>query len=175
MHSFQHSRVRILFEVACAFGISASCVGAWIQTYAAAFLPMAGIAGLYGLVHAFDMIRRRPAADPVTMATADEPAPVAAFEPEFAEPPAKTVSEATVKPKRKAPRKKTEPAVIMAAPEPEPEVVAASADEELAELKPAIHVVDSLRDEPEYIPATPLFETEPFLRQQRAAFGRKTR
>ena len=171
MHSFQHSRARILFEVACAFGISASCVGAWIQTYAPAFLPMAGIAGLYGLVHAFDMIQRRPAADPVAeKVRAYEPAPVTALEPEFSEPPAESVPESAAKPKRKSSRKKTEPAVVVAAPEPEPEVVM-----EVAELKPAIHVVDSVREEPEYIPATPLFETEPFLRQQRAAFGRKTR
>jgi hypothetical protein len=64
----------------------------------------------------------------------------------------------------------------MAVPEPEPEVVETfEAEAEVAELKPVIHAVDTVRDEPEYIPATPLFETEPFLRQQRAAFGRKTR
>ncbi len=36
-----------------------------------------------------------------------------------------------------------------------------------------MHIVDT--DEPEYVPATPLFETEPFVRHQRAAFGRKAR
>ena len=61
MQSVHHSRARILFEVLCAFGISASWVGAWLQTYASAMLAAAAIAALYGLVHAFDMIRRKPA------------------------------------------------------------------------------------------------------------------
>ena len=66
MHSFHQSRGRILFEVACALTISASCVVAWMQTYASAFLPAAAVAALYGLVHAFDLARPKPrlAADP---------------------------------------------------------------------------------------------------------------
>jgi len=54
-------------------------------------------------------------------------------------------------------------------PMPEPETAPEPAPE------PELHVVDSTPDEPEYVPATPLFETDPFVRHQRAAFGRKAR
>ena len=70
MHSFHQSRGRILFEVFCALGISASCVFAWMQTYAPAMLGVAGFAGLYGLVHLFDMARRSPAVAASEEATA---------------------------------------------------------------------------------------------------------
>lgn len=58
MHSFHHSRGRILFEVFCALAISASCAGAWMQTDAWALLPAAAVAALYGIVHIFDLTRR---------------------------------------------------------------------------------------------------------------------
>jgi hypothetical protein len=178
MHSFQHSRGRILFEVACAFGISASCVWAWQQTWSTAMLPAAAIAGLYGLVHAFDMIRRRPtdaesvpAFETLTgqgdlLADLGSSAPEPMIEaPKFAEPPA-VVAETNTKRKRKSPkqarREEPVPEVVETAPEAEPEVAEAQ-------------VEDTAPVEPEYIPATPLFEPEPFVRQQRAAFGRKTR
>jgi hypothetical protein len=195
MHSFQHSRGRILFEVACAFGISASCVVAWMQTYATAMLPAAAIAALYGLVHAFDMVRRSPAAsesvaaaepatdqgDLLTHLDAREPEPVAAEAPEFIESPVAEVAEVAKrsrKPRKPAGARDTrELAVVEAEPDAEPEV-AEIADEpapEVAEPEPVLHVVDTAPDEPEYVPATPLFEPEPFVRQQRAAFGRKAR
>jgi hypothetical protein len=186
MHSFHHSRGRIFFEVLCAFGIAASCVWAWMQTYATAMLPMAGIAGLYGLIHFFDMFRRRPAAaepvavvEPVivqrdTSVAASEPAPVNEA-PQFVEPPVEPVAEAAPKRKRKSSR--SAPKVAPPAPEPEPEAVevVALAEPEVVELQPAMRIVDSAPDESDYVPATPLFEPEPFVRQQRAAFGRKAR
>ena len=46
---------------------------------------------------------------------------------------------------------------------------------DVPEPEPGLHVVEAVPDEPEYVPATPLFEPEPFVRQQRAAFGRKAR
>jgi hypothetical protein len=199
MHSFHHSRGRILFEVACALGISASCVWAWMQTYATAMLPAAAIAALYGLVHAFDMVRHSPAVaesveavEPATdqgdlLAKLEfgEAEPVINEEPKFVEPPAEVVAETAIKRKRRSSRptgsrrdrRETEPEVAQIGPGPEPEIVAAAAEAEpeVAEPKPAIHIVDAAPDEPEYVPATPLFETEPFVRQQRAAFGRKAR
>ena len=199
MHSFHHSRGRILFEVACALGISASCVWAWMQTYATAMLPAAAIAALYGLVHAFDMVRRSPAVaqsveavEPATdqgdlLANLEfgEAVPVINEEPEVAEPPAEVVAETAMKRKRRAPRptgsrrdrREPEPEVAQIVPGPEPEIVAAAAEAEpeVAEPEPAMRLVDSAPDEPEYVPATPLFETEPFVRHQRAAFGRKAR
>lgn len=60
MHSFQLSRGRILFEVLCALGLVASCVGAWRQTGASALLVAAAIAGLYGFIHLFDLVRPKP-------------------------------------------------------------------------------------------------------------------
>jgi len=194
MHSFQHSRGRILFEVACAFGISASCAWAWQETYATAMLPAAAIAALYGLVHAFDLVRRSPAAsesvatvEPVSERGEihlDAPVlePLAADEPEFVERPVAEVAATPAKRSRK-PRKQ---AAVVA---PEPEVaVEAERDAEptvvefvyhpepdVPEPEPVLHVVDTAPDEPEYVPATPLFEPEPFVRQQRAAFGRKAR
>ena len=66
MRDFHQSRGRILFEVFCAFVVAASCAGAWMQTGASALLPVALVALLYGVVHAFDLARRNPAdaADP---------------------------------------------------------------------------------------------------------------
>jgi hypothetical protein len=61
MHSFHHSRGRILFEVFCAFAVVASLVGAWRQTHASALLVAAVAAALYGMVHLFDLDRRDPA------------------------------------------------------------------------------------------------------------------
>ena len=190
MHSFQHSRARILFEVACTFGVSASCVWAWMQTYASAFLPAAAITALYGLVHAFDMVRRRPAESVKTAATATgqgdllvhleagESEIVADEKPQFSQPPTEVVAKTEPKRKRKSPRRdaapEAKPEVVAEEPAPEVEAVQEPVPE-VAEVRPAMHVVDTAPDETEYVPATPLFEPEPFLRQQRAAFGRKAR
>jgi hypothetical protein len=78
MHSFHQSRGRILFEVLCALGVVASCVGAWKQTGASALLVAASVAGLYGFVHLFDLARHDPA-------DAEEPQRIE-FEPEPDEP-----------------------------------------------------------------------------------------
>ena len=210
MQSFHHSRARILFEVACAFGISASCVVAWMQTYATAMLPAAAIAALYGLVHAFDMVRGSQAAsetvavaEPATdHLDADETAFVAAEAPEFVESPVMAVAEPSPKRTRKSSKQKSsrarpeaeatefvsepqpeittvtvqpEPEVAPVAEEVEPEAAAVAEETEFPELPPELRIVESASDEPTYVPATPLFEAEPFVRQQRAAFGRKAR
>jgi hypothetical protein len=175
MHSLQQSRGRILFDAVCAFGIAASCVAAWMQTWSTAMLPAAAIAALYGLVRASDMLRREPKVDaPEKPAECiGEPAPAMEEVAERIELPAEVSSAADKKPTRK-PRKTAklprepevaeipaDPEPLVAKPEPEPE--------------PDLYIVTSVPDEPEYVPATPLFETEPFVRQQRAAFGRKAR
>jgi hypothetical protein len=186
MHSYQHSRGRILFEVACAFGMSASCAWAWQQTYATAMLPAAGIAALFGLVRALDMLRAAPTA----VETVEVPAPAAIqSDPALviaAPEPAEAVAEAAPKRKRKASRKsedgsekresRLEPEpVVSAEPESQPTVVEAVAEPEAVEPQSELRIVENVADEPQYIPATPLFEAEPFVRQQRAAFGRKAR
>lgn len=61
MHSFHHSRGRIVFEVLCALGMAASGVAAWRQTGASALLAAAAIAALYGFAHLFDLRRPKPA------------------------------------------------------------------------------------------------------------------
>jgi len=191
MHSFHQSRGRILFEVFCALGISASCVFAWMQTYAPAMLAVAGFAGLYGLVHAFDMARRRPAvADPVEAAQpvtddrgdllvyleADEPELLLDAEPEVTES-AEEAQPEVAEPVAAEPVQESEPEVIEPAKEPEPvaELVQEpepEAVEPVQEAEPADPVgLDP--DEPEYAPVAPLFEAEPFVRKQRAAFGRR--
>ena len=86
MHSFHHSRGRIFFEVLCALGMSASFVGAWTQTGASALLPAAAVALLYGLVHMFDMFRRRPAAPKPEAVEVAAEQPVAAVQPVLADP-----------------------------------------------------------------------------------------
>lgn len=162
MHSFHHSRGRIFFEVLCAFGMSASLAVAWMQTYSSALLAAAAVAALYGLVHAADMLRRNPVADqPVEAA---EPAAgdqgdllvyIDAVEDEL------LLDEA--------------PEVADVAEEPEPEVSGPEQQPEPEAAEPATddRAVEPASEEPEYAPVTPLFEPEPFVRKQRAAFGRK--
>ena len=191
MHSFHQSRGRILFEVFCALGISASCVFAWMQTYAPAMLAVAGFAGLYGLVHAFDMARRRTAVadpveatEPVTDDRGDLLVYLEADEPELlldAEPPAAEAAEEAQpevsEPVAAEPIQESEPEVIEPLNEPEPvaELVQEAepeAVEPVQEAEPADPVgLDP--EEPEYSPVAPLFEAEPFVRKQRAAFGRR--
>ena len=201
MRSFHHSRGRIFFEVLCAFGISASCVGAWMQTYSTALLGAAAIAALYGLVHFFDMFGRRPAVvEPVVepradgeadlpihreievAAPVDQPAdnPVAeAVEPIEESPPA-SVSRRPKAPKKagsrrvKAPKevKVAEPVTLDEPPiadfePPEPEAAASAPAEQAETDAPVPH------EEENHAPVVPLFESDPFVRQQRTVFGRK--
>ena len=192
MHTFRPSRGRVLFEVFCALGIAACFAGGWIQTGAWAFLPAAIIATLYSLVHAFDVAGRPAfvAADGalemkandhlptdqdagVPRAASDQPlAPTNAIEGVgLVEPEAPPETQAR---KTKAPRKarsRRKPTEDRKITEPVPlqkeETPFADAIEEeeipLAELP----------EEVAHIPLAPLFEPEPFVRQQRAVFGRK--
>lgn len=204
MQSFHRSRGRIFFEVLCAFAVSASCVGAWMQTGATALLFAAAVALLYGLVHAFDMAGRR---SPV--AVASRPAEAAMDEPTLAFDQPQTVAEPVVedKPEPVAPRptrarraksapkagrsrtkareqKVAEPAPVEETMIPElvlpaePEVTEPDPPQEpqVVRLTPPEAVpppAAPVREETPPIPLTPLFEPQPFVRQQRGAFGRK--
>jgi hypothetical protein len=188
MSSFHHSRARIAFDTVCALGISASCVAAWTQTYASAMLGSAAIAGLYGLVRAFDMRRRNSPNDESVLAAparvgdashaVPEREPQPEPEPVIREVPLEELVGEPVKQARKAPRKK---AARVRKTREQPALAAIEAAREdvqpepVAEPEPELHVVDSTADQPEHLPVTPLFEAEPFLRHQRAAFGRKAR
>lgn len=184
MHSFHHSRGRILFEVACALTISASCYGAWTQTGAWALLPAAAAAALYGLVHLFDLRRPSPArsVEPQRIAfdddrqsdhptdAAGEQQPEAAEEPEAAEPALEAEALKPKTPRATKPRrtKTMRKGGRRAADEPEPVTAAVLAppEQEAASSPPPF-------DEPAPTNIEPLFEPEPFVRMPRPAFGRK--
>lgn len=186
MHSFHRSRGRILFEVLCAYAISASFAGAWMQIGASALLAASSVVALYGLVHAFDLFRRDPAAavepqriefqseaqidlparqdaDTPMMAAADERLPTdnAVEESQLVEPAAPRAKAGRP---AKAPRKSggrranapKEAKITVPAPTEEAEATELVFPEEAAHISHA-----------------PLFEPEPFVRQQRLVFGRK--
>ena len=176
MHSFHHSRGRIFFEVLCALTVSGSCVLAWEQTGATAFLPAAFAAALYGLWHLTDMRRPRPAVaveaavpamtvedegDLLEYAQAAQAEPIAYQAPE---PVAAEEPKPAAKPKRKSRKKQ---AAIEEAPAPWP--VVTRTDENPA---PIADPFDA--EEEHHPPLAPLFEPQPLVRQQRAVFGRKS-
>jgi hypothetical protein len=183
MHSFHPSRGKILFEVFCALGMAASCAVAWMQTGASALLGAAAVAALYGLGHLFALRQPKRAgvvepqrvefdtelehdlpdlqSELVTPSAEDQPpaADQSFEEAEIAQPAAPRT---TGNRRPKAPRKrssrstsapKAAPVTDLAPLESAPEPV-------VAEEEPPIHLA-------------PLFEPAPFVRQQRAAFGRK--
>lgn len=213
MDPVHHSRGRILFEVLCAITVSASCVGAWVQTGASALLWAASAALLYGLVNLFDVARPRSAAiahPPAMDFPVEQEAglvaegadvPPAAADPELmledrieeAQAVERAVRRSGKGRKARAPRK---PRAVRPAEEPEamdvarPEDtdVAASLPSEQAEVSeveppdaaeiaqsPSLAQISGIPtpDEASHIPVVPLFEPEPFVRQQRRAFGRK--
>ena len=187
MHSFHHSRGRILFEVLCALTVSASCVGAWIQTGASAFLPAAAAAALYALVHVFDLAKAKPglaAPAPSVETPADyleevpheaTMAPPAVEEAPSAEPVAAaelTEPAAAEKPKprrAKAPRKAAKGSAKAVVTELKPVEVATTVPE--SDMDSSDMDGSDMDNAP--VPIAPLFEPEPFVRQQRTVFGRK--
>lgn len=163
MHSFHHSRGRILFEAACALMISASCVAAWKDLGVPAFLAVAAVSALYAFVRLFDMRRPKavmasaiPAvAEPEANAVEQIAGAVPADPETIADAPAPPAT-----PKKRRSAKKVKPVV------------------EIAPVEPPEPVVETPPAEPEayedHSPVVPLFEPEPFVRQQqRALFGRK--
>ena len=183
MHSFHRSRGRILFEVFCALGISASCVAAWMQTYAPAMLAVAGFAGLYGLVHAFELLWRSPAiaaaaetSAPVTDDRGDLLVYLEDDEPELlldSEPEVGEIADERG-PNLAAPMQEREPEVVEPVLPLEPAPVSIQEPKpEVAEPVEIVEPAEPVHEEPEYAPVAPLFEPQPFVRNQRAAFGRK--
>ena len=184
MHSFHHSRGRILFDVFCAIAVSASLAGAWIQTGASALFGSAAISALYGFVHLFDV--RRPADEQaheteapaqISVDTAlPDPLPpaeaIVAAEPQRVEPAA---PEAKPAGKAKAPRKSggrrarapKSAEVVQLAPQAEADFAEAAPTEE-AEVE-ALFPAEDMHPH-----IAPLFEPEPFARMPRRAFGRKS-
>jgi len=189
MHSFRQSRSRILFEVFCALAVSASFVGAWTQTGASALLPAAVAAGLYAIVHTFDLRRRNDVSsvepqvidvvaveqqgDLLSRLETGKQEPAANDEPVVAGPAvvAEQVEPAAPRASRGSRAKAQRKGSARRASAPDEEMVTEAAPPEEAEV-----VVPEHSDEPAYTPLAPLaplFEPEPFVRQHRAAFGRK--
>ena len=175
MHRFHPSRGRILFEVACAMTMAASFAVAWTQTGATALLPAAAVAVLYSVVRTFDLRQRAPAAAapvpaalPAMEEQADLPAEVAPIEVAAAKD-----EKPAAKPKPRTRKKAAAPKVAVVVEIPEPPVVDLEVEAPAAVEAVAI-VPDSAGGEDDYHPApVPLFEPEPFVRQQRTVFGRK--
>lgn len=201
MQSYQPSRGRIFFEVLCAFGMSASLAGAWVQTGAIALAAGASIAALYGLVHFFDLFRRKQVVEVepqrIDFDTRLEIEPIPTFEEDrLARPPMElqpvvdivgieelSVPETTpVAPESqpaKAGRRAKAPSKgggrrAKAPKEAESSLTPAPEDEgDVTELPDPSPVSF---EPPAHSTVTPLFEPEPFSRQpHRAMFGRKVR
>lgn len=203
MHSFHPSRGRIFFEVLCAAGIAASCGGAWLQTGASALLAAASIATLYSIVHFFDLFRRNPAVQVEPQRIEFEPAvsmesspvrqevraPLAAIEPRLVVdnvvedaqpvqqlPPVEEITSPAKSPRRaKTPRKGAGRAKASKSAK---DVELSPTAESRVEMPARADVADVAEPTPQeetfHPPAAPLFEPEPFVRQQqRAMFGRK--
>lgn len=200
MHSFHASRGRVLFEVLCALGMSASLAGAWLQTHATALLGAAGVAAFYALVHLFD-VRRPMLAEVVEPQRVDfEPpaadivVPMVAIDAERAgesvvddegpvEPTQTRVSEGRRSggSRKGAGRRTKAPKiakVVELASVEEPEAPWPVTDEpEVQEFADLADEEFALLpdDEPSQSHIAPLFEPEPFARMQRRAFGRRGR
>ena len=197
MQSFHRSRWGILFEVLCAFAISASFAGAGMQTGASALLVASSVVALFGLVHAFGLVRRNPAVtveqqhiepqhgtqtDLPACQNADAPMAMAADQPpttdngvaesqpvEPAAPRAKAGRPAKATRKGSGRRASAPKAAKITEPAPPEETEAAEpAPVEEAEVAVAVHF-----DEAAHISHAPLFDPERYVRPQRAVFGRK--
>ena len=198
MHSFHPSRGRIFFEVLCAAGIAASCGGAWIQTGASALLAAASIATLYSLVRFFDLFRRNPtvevepqriefeppvAVEPVPVRL-DARASLTAIESRLgadhglgeAQPveQASPVEEKTPTAKSTRRAKPARKGAGRTKASKSAKDVAAASRIDTPALPEMTAVEPEPHEEPFHAPVAPLFEPEPFVRQQqRATFGRK--
>lgn len=195
MHSVRQSRSRILFEVCCALAIAASFVGAWMQTGAWALLPAAGVAALYGLIHAFDMAGRRDvvSVEPqridfatddqcdalagdeagVMTATANQPLETGK-DAEQSEPVTPAIPSEAGSRRTKAPRK-SGGRRTKAAKETNVTELALSEEAETASIHYNAAEADSpvATEEVAHPHIEALFEPEPFARMPRRAFGRK--
>ena len=186
MQSFHHSRGKVLFEISCALAVSASCVGAWMQTGAWALLVAASIAALYGFSHAFDLKACRPAAavesanaEPINVgpdgvlsdewagvpltATDDHRASEEAVE--NASPVEPAMDSTKTKACRAKGRRKSGDRLTKRAKEAKATTFAPQAKAEISTTMMAAEEVHS--------PPVPLFEPQPFMRHTRVTFGRK--
>lgn len=194
MHSHRRPRGRILFEAVCALTAGVSFVGAWIQTGAWAFIGPAFVFTLFGLYWAIDLfgqdhptVAAQPRAAPARVV---DPEPVAGGEsaetPEIRftrfGAPVVSVPESIVD-HVVEPEEHTD--VVPFVPEPSVEAVPAVQAEpqprakkarvkKIAEpvAKPA-PVFSAAEQHDQHIEQ--LFDPQPFARQARPAFGKRSR
>jgi hypothetical protein len=194
MHSFHHSRGRILFEILCVLAVSALLAAASIQTGASALLLAAAVAGLFGLVHLFDLRQPKTVAavgpqrievepeilDSVPANPDDEEKPTAVDQPvaaEIGEENADLVEAAA--PRASGSRRKggsRKGSGRRASPRKTADVIEFAQAEEIPLAEVVLPVqTDEAADfaEPAHVPHAPLFEAEPYVRMPRPAFGRK--
>jgi hypothetical protein len=164
MHSHQRARGKILFEAFCALSLAATFAGAWDQTGSSALLASASIMALVAIYCLFGLASRNRAdqiAQPTAVVANAPEAEVqsAVREEAFAsEPEVPTVPEPVAAAPKKQRARKTKKAAADVAPiveRPEPVAFRESISHAL--------------------PLEPLFEPQPFVRQPRPAFGRKSR
>jgi hypothetical protein len=203
MHRSHPSRVRILFEVFCAFAVVASMVGAWRQTGASALLVAAAAAALLGFARLFDMPGSKSAevAEPqridfepelvgtndgivVPMVAVEPPTPVVVVvnEAEVEEPVASRASSGRRSGgsrKGSGRRAKAPKAAKTSEPELVEEVQAPWPLADVREMgEPAAEEEEFVfppDDESSQPHIQPLFEPEPFVRMPRQGFGRRGR
>lgn len=199
MHSHRRPRGRILFEAVCALTVGVSFVGAWIQTGAWAFIGPAFIFTLFGLYWAIDLFGQDSPAVAAQPQTAPTPASARAADPEpvvdresavmpeirftrfdapvesAPEPIVDHVDEPEVHtdvvPFVSEPVVEPAPAVKA---EPQPRAKKARAPKKVAE--PPVEqapVLSAAEQHDQHI--AQLFDPQPFVRQARPAFGKRSR
>jgi hypothetical protein len=195
MRSFHQSRGKFLFEILCALVIAASCAGAWMQTGAWALLPVALVALLYSVVHAFELARRNAvsAAVPEQIDFATDQHSSVLARPNSGVPLTATNQKVTTDTtmeevklielaaprESKGRRAKARKGGGRRAGEPKDSKVTERAPPEEAEVAVPVAIEKAEvaaplpPEEAPHVPLAPLFEPEPFARQQRAMFGRK--
>lgn len=195
MNRFRRSRGRVSLEIVCALTISLSLAGAWQQTGAWALLPASLASLICAMILAADLKRetRDPANEPQRIdfdssiaAGAIEPAgdAVAAGQRQALLPdekvapkPRATRGKGSTRSKKSSGSKKASaspPVVDEAAITPLASEPPAPAEDRIEDVAETLDDAGPLfTDEPQHPPVAPLFEPEPFVRQQRAVFGRK--
>lgn len=171
MHSHHRARGKILFEVLCALSLAASFAAAWDEIGSPALLASAAIVALFAVYWSFGLFARRhvaAAAQPVAEVRAAVPeaeVPAAAPEPQFADVPPEVQFAAPAESLAE-----TEP--VAAAPKKRP---ARKSKKAAAAAAPSEFMVAIEEPAPDPFPLEQLFDPQPFVRQARPAFGRKSR
>jgi hypothetical protein len=164
MHPYHRARGKVLFEVLCAWSLAASFAGAWGQTGSSALLASAAVMSLFSVYWAFGLVGRDTVAEaaPLTATVVDVPA-------------AEVESAAPEEVFAFAPEALPEPEPVAAAPKKQRArkgKKAAAAVAPVVEAPEPVVIEEPVYDGP---PLQQLFEPQPFVRQPRPAFGRKSR